>query len=91
LFRVGQQKREKEKQFEKKVEFAGRSYDKKQAMVFKNHEKTMVLTCILKKCKLLCFHGFEKPWCYETMVFQGHMMKIPRFFGNPWSRKTMVF
>ncbi len=23
----------------KKVEFAGRSYDKKQAMVFKNHEK----------------------------------------------------
>jgi hypothetical protein len=34
---------------------------------FKTMKKTMVLTCILKECKLLHFHGFEK-----TMVLQNH-------------------
>jgi hypothetical protein len=46
---------------------------------WKTMEKTMVLTCILKECKLLCVHGFEK-----TMVFQGHRMKIPWIFRKPW-------
>jgi hypothetical protein len=30
----------------------------------------MVLTCILKECKLLLFHGFEKAWFYKTMFFK---------------------
>ncbi len=34
---------------------------------YKTVKKTMVLTCILKECKLLHFHGFKK-----TMVLRNH-------------------
>jgi hypothetical protein len=65
------QDEEKKSDFKNQSLLAGHRM-KNKPWFFKTMKKPMVLTCILKECKLLHFHGFEK-----TMGFQGHRMKIP--------------
>jgi hypothetical protein len=70
--RVAGRTRKRKAIFKKKQSLPASHRMKNKPWFFKTMKKTMVLTCILKECKLLHFHGLEK-----TMVFQGHRMKIP--------------
>jgi hypothetical protein len=54
-------------------------------------EKTMVLTCILKECKLLCFHGIEKPWFCKPWFFKVIGRKYYEFLENHGFEKPWFF